>query len=86
MSKHFLDLEIGDKVICLDEYSSGASYHTLKIDSVEDDKEYATETNPLGRRFFGTDQDYLNEEGIFEDGDYEYMTIVTESNFVSIVE
>lgn len=79
MSKHFLDLEIGDRVICLDEYSGGTSYHTLVIDSYEDDKEYATETNPLGRRFWGTDQDYLNE-----DGDNEYMTIVTESNFVAI--
>lgn len=83
MSKHFLDLEIGDRVICLDEYSGGASYHTLVIDSFEDDKEYATETNPLGRRFWGTDQDYLNEDGEFEDGDNEYMTIVTESNFVT---
>ena len=33
MSKHFLDLEIGDTVICLDEYSGGASYHTLVIDN-----------------------------------------------------
>lgn len=84
MSKHFLDLEIGDRVICLDEYSGGASYHTLVIDSFEDDEEYATETNPLGRRFWGTDQDYINEDGEFEDGDNEYMTIVTESNFVAI--
>ena len=52
MSKHFLDLEIGDRVICLDEYSGGTSYHTLVIDSYEDDEEYATETNPLGRRFW----------------------------------
>lgn len=83
--KHFLDLEIGDKVLCLDEYSGGASYHILKINSVEDDAEYATETNPMGRRYFGTDQEYLNENGEFEDGDYEYLTIVDEGNFVCVV-
>lgn len=82
MDKHFLDLEVGDKVICVDEYCGGTSYHTLVIDFFEDEEEYATESNPLGRRFWGTDQDYINEDGEFEEGDYEYLTIVTEGNFV----
>ena len=85
MNKHFLDLEVGDKVICVDEYSGGNSYHTLMIDYFEDDKEYATESNPLGRRFWGTDLDYINDDGEFEEGDSEYLTIVTEGNFVMIV-
>lgn len=83
--KHFLDLEIGDKVLCLDEYSGGASYHILKINSVDDDAAYATETNPMGRRYFGTDQEYLNKNGEFEEGDYEYLSVVDEGNFVYVV-
>lgn len=80
--RHFLDLKVGDRVVCLDEYSGGASYHELVIDSVEDDDEYATESNPSGRRYFGTDQDYLDENGKFEEGDNEYLAVVTEGNFV----
>ena len=86
MGKGFLDIKVGDKVVCYDEYSHDYTEHLLVIDSFEDDEEYATETNPLGRRFWGTDQDYLDEDGEFEDGDYEYITIVDEGNFVSIVE
>ena len=59
----------------------GASYHELVIDDVEDDDEYATESNPSGRRYFGADQDYLDENGKFEEGDNEYLTVVTEGNF-----
>lgn len=80
----FLDIKVGDTVLCLDEYLGGSSYHTLVIDSIEDDEEYATATNPLDRRYFGTDQDYVNEDGEFEAGDYKYLTVVDESNFVLI--
>ena len=84
-TKDFLSLKVGDKVLCRDEYSHDNSCHILKIDSIEDDKEYATETNPTGRRYFGTDQNYLNKNGEFEDGDNEYLSVVDESNFVSVI-
>ena len=42
--KKFLDLKVGDKVVCLDEYSGGTSYHKLVINEIEDDSEYATES------------------------------------------
>ena len=86
MSRGFLDIKIGDKVVCYDEYSHDYIEHLLVIDNFEDDEEYATETNPLGRRFWGTDQDYINEDGEFEDGDDNYITIVDEGNFVRVVE
>lgn len=84
--KHFLDLKVGDRVLCLDEYSGGTSYHELIIDSMEDDPDYATESNPLGRRYFGTDQDYLDENGEFDAGDNEYLTVVDEATFVNVIE
>lgn len=84
--KNFLDLKVGDRVKCLDEYSGGANYHELIIDSIENDKEYATESNSSGRRYFGTDQDYINANGEFEEGDNEYLTIVTEGNYLFVIE
>lgn len=32
--KNFLDLKVGDKVVCLDEYSGGTSYHELVINEI----------------------------------------------------
>lgn len=84
--KNFFDLKVGDRVKCLDEYSGGTNYHELIIDSIEDDEAYATESNPSGRRYFGTDQDYINDNGEFEEGDNEYLTIVTEGNYVYVIE
>lgn len=84
--KNFFDLKVGDRVICLDEYSGGTNYHELIIDSIEDDEAYATESNPSGRRYFGTDQDYINDNGEFEEGDNEYLTIVTEGNYLFDIE
>ena len=86
LAKNYLNLKVGDKVLCLDEYSGGASYHILKINSVDDDAAYATETNPMGRRYFGTDQGYLNKNGAFEEGDYEYLSVVDEGTFVCVVD
>lgn len=83
--KNFLDLKVGDKVVCLDEYSGGTSYHELVINEIEDDSEYATETNPTGRRYFGTDQAYLDENGNFDEGDNEYLTIVDEGNYLYVI-
>lgn len=84
--KNFLDLKVGDKVVCLDEYSGGTSYHELVINEIEDDSEYATETNPTGRRYFGTDQAYLDENGNFDEGDNEYLTVVDEANYLYLVD
>lgn len=82
MNKHFLDLVVGDKVTCVDEYAGGTSYHELVINSIEDDEAYATDNNPTGRRYFGIDQDHVNEDGEFEPGDNEYITVIDEGNFV----
>lgn len=79
MEKNFLDIKVGDKVIVSDEYSHDYVEHILKIDSIEYDKEYVTETNLKGMHCFGTD---LQED---EWGD-EYITQVHEGNFCRIVE
>lgn len=86
MSKSFFDLKINDTIIVCDEYSGVANYHTVKINSVEDDKGYVTETNPTGRIYSCTDQEYVNDVGEFEAGDNEYISIVTEGNFVCVLE
>lgn len=53
MSYKFLDICIGDTVLCYDEEQShDFNKHTLVINDFTDEKEYATKTNPLGRRFF----------------------------------
>lgn len=50
MSYKFLDICIGDTVLCYDEEQShDFNKHTLVINDFEDEKEYATKTNPLGR-------------------------------------
>jgi hypothetical protein len=74
MKKNFLDIEVGDKVIVCDEYSHDYEEHTLQVDSIEYDAEWATEANPKGMHCYGTD---LEEE---EWGD-DYITQVTEGNF-----
>lgn len=86
MSKSFLNLKNNDIVVVCDEYAGGSSYHTVKINGSEDDKGYVTETNPRGRIYFCTDQEYVNDIGEFEEGDNEYISILTEGNFVYVVE
>ena len=79
MKRNFLDIKIGDKVIVFDEYSHDYYQHILQVDSLEyDNKEWATESNPLGMHCYGTD---LEEE---EWGD-DYITQVHEGNFVGFV-
>lgn len=75
----FKDIKVGDIVIAYDEYSHDYNEHTIQIDSIEYDKEYATENNPNGMICYGTD---LEEE---EWGD-DYITFVHEGNFVSMAE
>ena len=78
MKKNFLDIKVGDKVVVWDEYSHDYAEHILKVDSIEYEKEWITETNPKGMHCYGTD---LEEE---EWGD-DYITHVTESNFVKFL-
>ena len=79
MRKNFLDIEIGDTVICYDEYSHDYCEHELLIEGIEYDEEWITETNPRGVKFYGID---LDEE---EWGD-DYLIWATESNFCRVKE
>ena len=73
----FLDICVGDVVLCHDEYSHDYTEHELLITSVEFDKEYITDTNPKGMVCYGED---LNRDELADD----YMTLVHEGNFVQI--
>ena len=75
----FKDIKVGDIVVACDEYSHDYNEHLIKIDSIEYDKEYVTETNPSGMTCHGTD---IEED---EWGD-DYITFVHEGNFVSFAE
>lgn len=75
MKKDFLDIQIGDVVIVCDEYSHDYSQHIVRVDSIEHEGEWITETNPEGMYCYGTD---LEEN---EWGD-DYITQVHEGNFV----
>ena len=75
----FKDIKVGDIVVVYDEYSHDYNEHILKVKSIEYEKEYVTEYNPNGMICYGTD---LEEE---EWGD-DYITVVTESNFVRMTE
>ena len=79
MQKNFLDIEIGDSVICYDDLSHDYYEHELKIEGIEYDEDSVTDTNPKGIRFYGAD---LDEE---EWGD-DYLTWVTENNFCRVKE
>lgn len=74
--KTFLDIKVGDCVVCYDQYSHDYIEHILKIDSIEYDREYITDTNPKGKVCYGTDQTFPEDE--CED----YLTVVDEENFV----
>ena len=70
--KNFLDLQPGDVVVAYDIYSHDYLPYKIKIDCVEKDEYFVTETNPKGIHYHG---DCLNP-----DGD-EYITNVDEENF-----
>ena len=83
--KTFKDIKVGDIVIVYNEYSHDYEEHKIKIDSIEYNKEYINKKyNPKGMRFYGIDlslwdreiQDYINDD---------YISVVTEENFVCIV-
>lgn len=80
MIKDFFSIKPGDIVIVYDEYSHDYEEHALRVDSVETDKEYATETNPKGVIAYGTDLGFYD----IKKGDYftdDYITQITEGNF-----
>lgn len=79
MKKDFLDIKVGDTVVVYDEYSHDYNEHILRVDSIEYDDEWITDTNPKGMHCYGTD---LEEE---EWGD-DYITQVTEGNFCRFME
>jgi hypothetical protein len=82
----FLDIKVGDIVIVTDEYSHDLDYHRIKVESIEYDNSLANgEDNPCGMRCYGTDLEYWNEETQDYDID-DYITIVTEGNFIEIEE
>jgi hypothetical protein len=73
--KIFLDIKIGDKILVFDEYSHDCDMHILQVESIEQDKEFATENNPNGLHFYGKD---LDEEDWGDD----YITHCHEGNFL----
>lgn len=77
IEKNFIDIKVGDEVICYDEYAHDYLEHRLKITDMEFDEENITESNPKGAVFYGKDMD---ED---EWGD-DYLSRVTESNFIEI--
>lgn len=75
MSKTFLEVNVGDIVVCYDEYTHDYIEHEIKVEQIEEDEEYATETNPKGRILYGEDLTYG------DDFELELGTVY-ESNFV----
>jgi len=82
MKKGFQDIKVGDIVVVWDEYGHDYDEHYLKVEEIEYDNEYINgEANPKGMRCYGTDLDLWDEEAQDYIGD-EYITVVTEGNFV----
>ena len=75
----FKDIKVGDIVVVYDEYSHDYNEHIIKVNSIEYEKEYITKDNSKGMICYGTD---LEEEEL----GYDYITVVTESNFVRMTE
>lgn len=75
VGKDFINIKVGDKVVCCDEYAHDYIEHKLRVTCMEIDEENITENNPAGVVFYGDDIDKD------EWGD-DYLTRVTESNFV----
>ena len=70
--KNFLDLQPGDVVVVRDIYSHDSIPYKFKINSVERDKGFVTETNPNGIHYCGDCFDPIGDE---------YFVSVDESNF-----
>lgn len=75
--ENFIDIKVGDIVIVYDDVSHDYVEHKLRIDSIEYNDENKTKSNPKGMICYGTD---LDEEYFGDD----YISIVTENNFIRI--
>lgn len=75
MEKNFFDVQVGDIIAAYDDYSRDLDLHFLKIESIEEDQDFVTKTNPKGRVLRGTD---LEEEGWGDD----YITVAYEHTFI----
>lgn len=73
----FLSVQVGDTIVCVDEYDRDCNHHLMLVQYIECDTENATETNPRGVTLYGVD---LEED---EWGD-DYVTRVTETAFIEI--
>lgn len=84
MNKGFLDIQIGDIAVVYDEYGHDYEEHRVKVDCIEFEDEFINgEYNPKGMRCYGTDLNCWNE-GIQDYDTDEYISIVTEGNFVRV--
>ena len=70
----FSDIKCGDVVVAVDLASHDYTPWIIKVNCIEYDDDFVTDTNPTGKHCYG---DCLNGEG-FED----YITNVDEANFV----
>ena len=77
MRKDFLEVKVGDIVICYDEYSHDYVEHEVKITSIEEDEENITKTNPKGKVLYGDDLTYADDDELM-------VCVVYESNFVKL--
>ena len=77
MCRDFLEVKVGDIVVCYDEYNHDYVEHKVKITSIEEDEEYATKTNPKGRVLYGDDLTYADDDELM-------VCVVYESNFVKL--
>ena len=75
MGKDFLEIKVGDVVTCYDEYNHDYVEHKIKVTSIEENKEYITETNPKGKVLYGDDLTYGDDDELM-------ICTVYESNFV----
>lgn len=58
----FTNLQVGDVVLCEDEYSREIDKHAFVITSVETESENITENNERGVRYYGEDLSYRDYE------------------------
>ena len=70
----FSDIKCGDVVVAVDPLSHDYTHWIIKVNCIEYDDDFTTDTNPTGKHCYG---DCLNGEGCEE-----YITHVNEDNFI----
>lgn len=76
----FCKVNVGDICVCADEYGHDHDEHFVRVDSIEFDDEYKTETNKNGKVCYVSDIDFLkygeedcgNEIGVMHEGNFVY--------------